>query len=543
MQSDERAPKAVRVSLKALWREFRRRSYLYPPIYHELWIPGPLPEELAPKQWRISSGIWLRGVCKSFREANWELLGGEAPEWQIWDGAPDASHFGRFSGEPQGFEEFKSLAESAYLVLCEIDPALPEEGHTGWLRILHRMASDYPTPLLRSDWGQWIGPEWDAKFLKSGENWLTAKLRKLHQPEANEEVRPDATSETKSDAKAEHDTQTKPDAEPEGDLPDRWVQPKDGGDPYPERPEHYVLAHDVCVSSRAAIELILDRDRALLIGEYTDDFPVSFASPQKSKVRVIIEPHRAMERVTEPVETKAAEEQEQTFAGPVRKFHFDKVWHLEFDPGDGTNREEHQFPFPRARDGQFRDKGFRVYHLLLSRPMQWIAATDILIETGQIHSSVEIRGARKVSTSDLLKQSHDQDAIDIESARELSAECERLQQKLNQTLEPEERRLIEKEIQAVVDFQRKITNRWGRPRKLASDAERCRKRVQTQIIRARQQISAEMQNFADYLTTTVTSSLGGFRYDPEGRRLPKPTTAMPESGEHEDQDEYLASDE
>lgn len=145
-----RTPKAVRASLKALWREFNRCSNQYPPLYHEMFMHS---YDLT----RFDVGK----VCESFRRA---FHGKFGEGWEEWSGTKDCCVFGRFFGDGKGIEEFKRLAESAYLVVCEIDAMdvttdSPRGytrdweggplgyGYYGWLRLLHDMAHGYPPPV------------------------------------------------------------------------------------------------------------------------------------------------------------------------------------------------------------------------------------------------------------------------------------------------------------------------------------------------------------------------------------------------------------
>lgn len=217
-----KAPKPRRASLKALWREFRRCSYAYPPLYHDLFCP-----------WPDLSQYGVDDVCKSFRQAF-------APKfqdaWEEWHGPADVAFFGRFFGNNEGLDEFKRLAESAYLMVCEIGPDEPnfenfvypvEHGYHGWPKLLNDMAYGYPTPLLRCEVNYW---------------------------EVNEQTGIE-----------------------EEELV-RVGTPENGGSPFPLHPFHWRLANSVFTSSMAAIELILDDDRGVLIGDWTWGFPLSFST-------------------------------------------------------------------------------------------------------------------------------------------------------------------------------------------------------------------------------------------------------------------------
>lgn len=214
-QNNIQVPKAVRSSLKAIWREFNRCADRYPPLYHELWeTSGFRPASF--------------GVSDSFRKAFARRF---HDEWEQWHGPVDW-FFGRFYGNGEGLQEFKQLAQSAYMVLCTVRSEHPEFsvfrddwGWHGWMRLLHYMAYGYPTPLLRGTFDRWG-------------NWDTVSKE--------EELEAFAT-------------------------------PDDGGAPYPLHPFHWRLEHSVFVSSASAIELIVDDDRGVLVGEWTFGLPMSYS--------------------------------------------------------------------------------------------------------------------------------------------------------------------------------------------------------------------------------------------------------------------------
>jgi hypothetical protein len=246
-----RAPKPVEATLKSLWREFRRCSDRYPPLYHELFGP-----------WSDFSQFEAQDVCESFRQAFEDRF---HDGWEEWHGSGDVPYFGRFFGNSEGLEEFKKLAESACLVMCEIGPTFEnfvypvDLGFHGWLKLLNDMADGYPTPLLRCEYSVW---DWDES----------------DQARMFEE------------------------AERVGTLED--------GTPYPLHPVHWRLAHPLFMSSMAAIELILDADRGLLIGDSTLGLPVSFSGG--------IDEHEPVTPVTgATTQNETTVEMEEGFSAPL----------------------------------------------------------------------------------------------------------------------------------------------------------------------------------------------------------------------------------
>lgn len=139
--------KPMRVAMESLRREFIRCSNMFPPLYHELF------ESDVEADYRNQSAAL---VWTAFREEYHGLFG---HEWDEWHGPADLEYFGRFTGNPEGLEEFKRLGESAYLVLREMDPSLSSDGsYHGWLRAIHHTAFEFPSPLLRSEFDTWERP-------------------------------------------------------------------------------------------------------------------------------------------------------------------------------------------------------------------------------------------------------------------------------------------------------------------------------------------------------------------------------------------------
>ncbi|HEX4129570.1 MAG TPA: hypothetical protein VHZ24_05970 [Pirellulales bacterium] len=219
--STAKLTKPIQASLKSLLREFTRCSHRYPPLYYELFCPS---SDLSQYE--------AHEVCDSFRQAFADRF---SDAWESWHGPDDVSFFGRFFGSSEGLEEFTRLAESAYLIVCEIGPSdpnfknfnhSPDHGYHGWLKLLHDMAHGYPTPLLRCEFGVWDEGE------KPRTEEELARIERLEENDA----------------------------------------------PYPLHPFHFRLTQSVFTSSMAAIELILDDEQGLLVGDWTWGFPISFSN-------------------------------------------------------------------------------------------------------------------------------------------------------------------------------------------------------------------------------------------------------------------------
>ena len=163
-------------------------------------------------------------VCRAFIVANRTAEAGNTEEWHIFD---DGSGCGRFFGNLGGMEEFKELAESAYLVLCEIDPnLLLGRGCEGFLAVMYDTAFAYETPLLRSHRSIW-GAEGEA------------------------------------------------DTEAMDELFDRWQEAENGRPSYPLHPLRHRLHHNLFTSAMAVIRMIVNPERSLLVGDYNDQLPVA----------------------------------------------------------------------------------------------------------------------------------------------------------------------------------------------------------------------------------------------------------------------------
>ncbi|MEN6495861.1 MAG: hypothetical protein ABFD16_16385 [Thermoguttaceae bacterium] len=110
--------KPVRFALKALWREFKRCSERYPPLYCDLFSPDDYDN------FKDSYSGWH--------------------EWQSEEGGQQY----RFYGNPDGLPEFTSLADSAFLVLSKLGQR-KEGDYLSWVSLLHHHAFTTPTSLLR----------------------------------------------------------------------------------------------------------------------------------------------------------------------------------------------------------------------------------------------------------------------------------------------------------------------------------------------------------------------------------------------------------
>jgi hypothetical protein len=190
--------KPFRIALKSLWREFRRASTMYPSLFHERYYfctaqakdeftfdpfdDKPVmansfrdqPLCLAPEYWSA--------FIKVNKEGNNPMW--DDSEWDRFEVFTDWRYCGRFFGNPSGLEEFKRLADSLCLVLCEFDSSISSwlnvspkdeirgysgaggfsdatKPYCGTLNILHEMVG-YPTPLLWANHWRLSGVEFEC---------------------------------------------------------------------------------------------------------------------------------------------------------------------------------------------------------------------------------------------------------------------------------------------------------------------------------------------------------------------------------------------
>jgi hypothetical protein len=450
------APKAVQASLKAIWRGFKRYHYRHPSIYHDLWEPQSPIEQAFPDIWKPVSMIIggtsvvvadvpdVNGIGDSFRKANNNF---DLPHaWKHWHEPSGARYFGCFYGDNgKVWDDFKRLAESAYLVLRQLQPELPDDSFHGWMSVLHQMAHWYPTPLLRSYHRVW-------RF------W-------------------DCTSDE------DHE---------------RWVKP-DGGTPYPQHPIQRTLEHDVVTSSMAAIEMILDDERALLVGRRLSDFPISYPGRDEVALQEAIDACR---------ERSTAAGRESGVKGPILLFELrGREWHFEYDTGYGVLKKKYYIkgkPFV----------GIEVCRYLVSdanadRKKHW---SDVLKETGQAD---KMAGA--ISKSNQL-------VGDQESIISFEVDQARLWRQFDDTEDVDKKRAIWEKID---DIDKAMRNAQ-RKRTFTDDDNKYATQIQAQIGRAIDEIHKVCEELADHLRERVIRRGCCFIYARDDYILRLLTTGVPD---------------
>ena len=443
----------------AIWSEMNRASQKYPALYHQRFSDPMLvgPDLISEEAFAAFQGMF------------------PDKEWASWERTPDGSYWGRFHGKKDGLDEFERLAESAYLVLQEFNSELPEgHGFHGWLNVIHDMARDFPTPLLRTRYGVWgIDPQpTDDKFdevVNLWENSAAARFR--------------------------------------------------------PHPFFNQLVHNVFTSSMSAIELILAPEKALLVGEWLEDLPALLSSfddepsqedeslkmPQLSDVRVALI-HEQHSEVTAVAVTH-----------PIIEIEFDETttsWNFKYD-----------FAGVKEYGGITMNlKGFQLYRTILERDGKermsslefWKAAglrtrNISYASGGTVDADAESRdGVFDADDEPLVLHGGSQEEmLDEQGKQEIDKLLRTLKSDLGKCMNSERREEIEREIQTVEAWRRKMLNIRGKSRTLVvNDEEKARKRITHLLATARDKLANKlnMPTLAYFLSEYVTNS-NGWAYD------------------------------
>jgi len=373
---------------------------------------------------------------------------------------------GRFYGSQKGLAEFKLMAESAYLAVREFNACLPEDhGFHGWLNLIHDMARAHPTPLLRSRHSVW-GLDTD--------------------PDVNELCR----------------------------VVEHWHQPAEGA-AFPLNPICNTLVHTVFTSSMAAIELILDSKKALLVGDtWFDCFP--FNVPYQPPIPNLPIMHEG--QTTNAIESKGKPEPPPAEEiGPkvyVSMCRSDRgTWRCTFKCGNSKEEVEIASTV----------NGVAYCQVLLEKPDCPIPPLDVERHAGIIHplgkrqaledevtGDPEDRGPRR-AYGDNRDRSTDNEGLAM-----IDEEIARLTKEVEDTVSPDRQRELAGKICEIQVYRGRMVNKKGQPRFRGElpDEERARKRVNNALRRAVEMISKAMPAFAKYLEQTIRGEDGSFVYRP-----------------------------
>lgn len=153
--------KSGRENLEAILAEFERAGRYYPPLYHERLIHF-VPWSSSGEEGNLSDAQW-----QAFIDAESDNL--DDGEWSEWDGPHSASPgfsgscLDRWYGNPDGQEEFISLAESVTDVLKREDFSSVDyrklefafRSWNQWISTIHAWAFRFQMPLLRCEMDLW----------------------------------------------------------------------------------------------------------------------------------------------------------------------------------------------------------------------------------------------------------------------------------------------------------------------------------------------------------------------------------------------------
>lgn len=450
----------LRASLMAIWSEMSRASQKYPALYHQR-LSDPMlvgPDLISEEAFAAFQGMF------------------PDKEWASWERTPDGSYWGRFHGSRDGLDEFERLAESAYLVLKEFDSELPEgHGYHGWLNVIHDMARDFPTPLLRTRYGVWgIDPQpTDDKFdevVNLWENSAAARFR--------------------------------------------------------PHPFFNQLVHNVFTSSMSAIELILSPENALLVGDYLDDLPVVLSSfddepSQESTIDGPCRPIPACDTQDSQIQAPPSTEAKAEVAQPIIEINFDgKTWDFSFD-----------FAGTRESDSiKANLNGFHLYRTILERDGKermsslefWKAAglrtrNISYASGGTVDADAESRdGVFDADDEPLVLHGGSQEEVlDEQGKQEIDKRLRTLKSDLGKCMNSERREEIKQELQNLVAWRSRMVNIRGKSRTLVgNDEEKARKRITNRLRDARDTLAHKMNmpRLAHYLSEYVTNR-NGWSYD------------------------------
>jgi len=449
-----------RASLMAIWGEMSRASRKYPALYHQR-LSDPL---------LVGPDVISVEAFLAFQKAYPQR---STDEWVSWQRTPDGSCWGRFHGSVAGLDEFERLAESAYLVLQKFDSELPEgHGFHGWLNVIHDMARDFPTPLLRTRNGVW-------------------------------------------------GVDRQPVGERFDELVTNWKTTDESGIRYRPHPFFNLLVHNVFTSSMSAIELILNPEKALLVGEWLDDIPMmasSFGGLPSSKPEHDDSPQQtALSDVQDQLNEGSETVNEGKIARPIIEMAFDgATWHFQYDFA-GIKESG-----PITTD----IKGFIFYQAILKHDGEerWTSLEfekesgsarpkEFLSSTGTVDANAANRKAVFDAEDDgepvVLESASTDRMIDDEDRFQLFKDISSLQEELETCQNPERTEFIDQELERLMARHSRSVNIRGQSRTVnCSEEEKARKRVTNSLSTARNTLMKSMPTLAYYLKKTVTNDNG-----------------------------------
>jgi hypothetical protein len=452
-----------RANLSQVRDEFRRLSIQYRPLYHERFL-SPLD---------VSEAGWKEFIAAA--EANSQPFPStERQPWEEWYVDPIGRWAGRFYGAQDGFAEFESLCDSLSRILNPGARLWPPV--TGWVRVLHEMAENCPTPLLRAPRRIWNFPREDYLALNA-DGTLIEKPRYI------------------------------------------WAPTRRGCAPYPKHPLRRALRFNLFSSSVAAIEIILAPEKAYFLDDVQpEDLPVVLAKeeacpPEESQVKIEPDEHRLL----------------LTYDKDFFPFLFTKVgcgWIVRFWTGE--KMEKAIIPEPQ--------KGCRHYQTLLTNPGKSISALELdppkeseLPKKPEPPKALDPseytpRSHRSfISENEFYQESGDVEwyenqekfyaPVDDEELNDLVEQKENLESQIeNETNKTEKKRL--KDILKALN--KSIHEHWYGIQDESKSA-RAFRRVKSamQTARVAMERGKELPAFLDHLHRSLQEAGHGYRYDPK----------------------------
>jgi hypothetical protein len=456
--------KPIRIALKSLWREFRRASTMYPSLFHERYYfctpqaegeiesdpfdDKPVMANSFQDQPLYLAKQYWRAFIKVNKEGNNPMW--DDSEWDQFEEFPDERYCGRFFGNPSGLEEFKRLADSFCLVLCELDSSIsgwlnvsPKDevrGYSGFgpysnakpycgtLHVLHEMIG-YPTPLL---WAK---------------HWRYSR-EEIECPPNIDDGLPFAS------------------------------------EPFPSDPTLSLvctaLVNNVFTSTMGAIQTMLNPGNVLLVG---DNFVL-----RRPPSSFFLEPKAVQQGSDVAVEAKSDAQSttalEKVETPPFRFRLVGELWDVQY----------------REENGHFRDlEGFRHISKLLASP-------DKAIESMELQGL----GESPVANENMTPQR----AVDRENARIVTNEIAKLEQQIAEAKEVGNQAHASKLQKECIVLKEYLgegrLRRLGSP----SPREKSRKAVSNAVKRAKDKLKESMPEFVKFLDRSVLSRNTSWIYTP-----------------------------
>ena len=267
------------------------------------------------------------------------------------------------------------------------------------------------------------------------------------------------------------------------------------GTRYPLHPYYWKLSHNVVTSSMTAIDLILDEDAALLVGDHTWEFPVTL--PHLGEVDETSEPETS-EPETREEESAPALERSGTDTSANSTLicelvrHEDR-WTLRY--GSGEHIEKAWLSDMNGMD---------LYACLLKNPEKYIQPMQLEQEAGSVVELVED------------SMGEDPDVRDPETLRQINEGLAKVKSDLGKTSDPNKIKGLQEQLLELKTYRKKHLGLRGKTKNpaIVPKKEQARKRVWGSLRRAQKEIEAKLPAAEIYLKSTVDFLDGSWIYRP-----------------------------